>query len=287
MVYNREEEVYYTDKPNKSLFFLYRTIPGRVILKVAISKPVSKLGGLYMNSPFSKYKIKRFIKKNKINMDDYPKIKYKSFNQFFVREIMAGKRPMKGKVSDLLSPADAKLTVYPINDETVLNVKNSKYTISEIIKDKKIANEFKNGLCLVFRLSVDDYHHYHFIDDGFVISTKKIKGVLHTVNPITYKSHKVFSENSRECSILETKHFGTIIQVEVGALMVGKIKNIPNIKTFKRGDEKGYFCFGGSTVIMLFKENTIKLDDDIVKNSKENIETKVKLGEHIGSKIRG
>ena len=286
MIYNREEETYYKDKPNKSLYFLYRTIPGRVILKVAISKPISKLGGLYMNSPFSKYKIKKFIRKNKINMDDYPKIKYKSFNQFFVREIMEGKRPFKGRKTDLVSPADAKLTVYLIDDETVLNVKNSKYTIAEIIKNKKIAEDYKNGLCLVFRLSVDDYHHYHFIDDGNIVETKKIKGVLHTVNPITYKKHKVFSENAREYSILETKNFGQVIQVEVGALMVGKIKNIPNITSFKRGDEKGYFCFGGSTVIMLFKENTIKIDNDILENSKNDIETKIKLGEKIGCKIK-
>ena len=286
MIYSREEDCYIKDKPNKSLYFLYRTIPGRVILKVAISKPVSKLGGLYMNSPFSKYKIKRFIKKNKINMDDYPKIKYKSFNQFFVREIMDGKRPFKGKKTDLLSPADSKVTAYTIDENTVLNVKNSKYTIAEIIKNKKIAEEYKNGLCLVFRLSVDDYHHYHFIDDGTILEHHKIRGVLHTVNPITYKSHKVFSENAREYAILDTKTFGKVVQIEVGALMVGKIKNIPGIENFKRGDEKGYFCFGGSTVIMLFKENTIKLDDDIVKNSKENIETKVKLGEHIGSKIK-
>ncbi len=284
MIYSREEECFIKDKPNKSLYFLYRTIPGRVILKVAISKPVTKIGGLYMNSPFSKYSIKRFIKKNKINMDDYPKIKYKSFNQFFVREIMEGKRPFKGKKTDLLAPADSKVTAYKIDENTILNVKNSKYTIAEIIKNKKIAEEYKNGICIVFRLSVEDYHHYHFIDDGKIISTKKIKGVLHTVNPITYKTHKVFSENARECTIMETKTFGKIVQIEVGALMVGKIKNIPNIAEFKRGDEKGYFCFGGSTVIILFKENTIELDDDIVKNSKENIETKVKLGEHIGIK---
>ena len=284
MIYSREEEILIKDKPNKSLYFLYRTIPGRVILKVAISKPVTKIGGLYMNSPFSKYSIKRFIKKNKINMEDYPKIKYKSFNQFFVREIADGKRPFKGKKNDLLAPADSKVTAYKIDENTILNVKNSKYTITEIIKDKKIAEEYKNGLCIVFRLSVEDYHHYHFIDDGKIISTKKIKGVLHTVNPITYKTHKVFSENARECTIMDTKTFGKVVQIEVGALMVGKIKNIPGIKEFKRGDEKGYFCFGGSTVIMLFKENTIELDEDIIKNSKDNIETKVKLGEHIGIK---
>lgn len=283
MIYNREKDLYYSEKNRLALKFFYKTIPGRILLKLAITKPVSKIGGLYMDSPLSKFSIKRFIRKNNIDMTDYKEVKYKSFNQFFIREIKATKRPITKDYKNLIAPADSRLTAYKIDDDTRLNVKNSVYTVEEILKDKKLAKEYKNGYCLVFRLAVDDYHHYHFIDDGKVLGNKKIKGVLHTVSPITHKKDKVFSENNREYSILETENFGQVVQVEVGALMVGKIKNKKKPE-FKRGEEKGYFCFGGSTIIMLFKENTIKLDEDILSNSEKHIETKIKLGEKVGRK---
>lgn len=281
MIYNREKDIYYSEKKGLALKFFYKTIPGRILLKIAITKPVSQIGGLYMDSPLSKFSIKRFIRKNNIDMNDYPEEKYKSFNHFFTRKIKVTKRPITKDFKNLIAPADSRLTAYKIGEDTRLNVKNSIYTVEEILKDKKLAAEYKNGYCLVYRLAVDDYHHYHFIDDGKVVGGKKIKGVLHTVSPITNKKDKVFSENHREYSILETKNFGKVIQVEVGALMVGKIKNKKK-KEFKRGEEKGYFCFGGSTIIMLFKENTIKLDEDILTNSKKHIETKIKLGEKVG-----
>lgn len=282
MIYNREKDYYYTEKGQIALKFFYKTIPGRILLKLAITKPVSMIGGLYMSSYFSKFNINRFIRKNKINMEDYPKMRYKSFNHFFTRDIKNGKRPINKDLKNLIAPADSRLTAYKIDENTRLKVKNSVYTVSEIIKNKELAEEYKNGYCLVYRLAVDDYHHYHFIDNGKIVGNKKINGVLHTVSPLTNKRDKVYSENNREYSILETENFGKVIQVEVGALMVGKIKNKKNIVDFERGQEKGYFCFGGSTIIMLFKENTIKLDDDILENSNKQIETKIKLGEKVG-----
>ena len=284
MIYNRDTKTYYQTDSNKFLKFLYNTFLGRIILKITILKPISLLGGLYMNSFFSKFKIKRFIRNNNIDMSDYPKIKYKSFNDFFIRRIDTDKRKIDKDNNSLIAPADSKLIVYPIDQNLILNIKNSKYMLKDILKDDKLALEYQNGYCLVFRLSVDDYHHYHFIDDGKVLSNKKIKGFFHTVNPIVYDKYKVFCENFREVTVLDTKNFGKIVQIEVGALMVGKIKNISNIKTFKKGAEKGYFCFGGSTIILLIKENTCVIDKDILTNSKQEIETKIKLGEKIGTK---
>jgi len=117
---------------------------------------------------------------------------------------------------------------------------------------------------------------------GVLKDKKVINGCLHTVGPIASKRYKVYSENHREYSVLAMKNFGEIIQIEVGALLVGKIKNHP-VTTFNRGDEKGYFCFGGSTIVLLFKGNTIKVDEDIISYSQKGIETKVKMGEKIGS----
>lgn len=171
--------------------------------------------------------------------------------------------------------------VYEIDDDLKMNIKNSIYTVGELLNDEKLSREYKNGTCLIFRLTVDDYHRYCFIDDGSLKYRKVINGRLHTVGPISSKRYKVYSENNREYSVLKTRNFGKVIQIEVGALLVGKIKN-HSIKVFKKGDEKGYFCFGGSTIVLLFKEKVIKMDEDILEYSKAGIETKIKMGEKIG-----
>ena len=129
---------------------------------------------------------------------------------------------------------------------------------------------------------MDNYHRYMYLDDGILVSNKKIKGKLHTIRPISNK-YNVYCTNSREISILNTKNFGQVVQVEVGAMLVGKIQNNKNIE-FSKLQEKGYFDFGGSTIIQLFKKNAIVLDEDIIKMSKDNIETKVEIGMKIGGR---
>ncbi len=282
-IVNRKDKEKYTEKSPLPATILYKTIIGGVVLAFATRKTVSKVSSIYMNSKSSVKRIDKFIKKNKINMDDYPKREYLSFNDFFTRKILKNKRPFSKKQNDLISVADSKLLVYEINDKTEMIIKNKKYTLKELLRDKNLAGEYKGGLCLVFRLTVDDYHRYSFVDDGNVIKSKKINGILHTVGPIAFRRYKVFKENQREYSVLNTKNFGKVIQMEVGALMVGKIVNY-NIEKFHRGDEKGYFLFGGSTVVLIFKKDIVEIDEDILKNSSVGIETKVKLGETIGKK---
>lgn len=283
-IVNRKNNESYIEKSPKSAAILYRSLIGAFVLVFATRKTVSKASSLYMNSKYSKKRIDKFIKKNNIDMSDYPKKNYSSFNDFFTRKIKNGKRNFSYNDRDLCSVADSKLLVYEINDNLEMNIKGKKYTTKELLRDKDLASEYKNGYCLVFRLTVDDYHRYSFVDDGNLIKSKKINGILHTVGPIAFKRYKVFKENQREYSLLQTKNFDKVIQMEVGALMVGKIVN-HDIKQFKRGEEKGYFLFGGSTVILLFKENIVKIDDDILLNSKYGLETKVKLGEVIGKRV--
>ena len=280
-IVNREEKKKYTEKSPISATVLYKTLLGGVVLAFATRKTVSKASSIYMNSKASTKRIDKFIKKNNINMSDYPKREYLSFNDFFTRKIKDGKRPFSNKAEDLNAIADSKLLVYPVNEKTEMLIKGKKYTLKDLLRDKKLAQEYKGGTCLVFRLTVDDYHRYSFVDDGILIRSKKINGILHTVGPVAFKRYKVFKENQREYSVLNTKNFGDVIQMEIGALMVGKIVN-HDIKKFKRGDEKGYFLFGGSTVVLLLKKDVVEIDSDIVLNSKLGIETKVKLGEVIG-----
>lgn len=272
------------DTNAKSVQFLYNNFFGRIILKVATRPFISKLNGIRYSKKRSAKIIDKFVLKNEIDMSEYPVKEYSSFNDFFTREIIKEKRPISNKKDDLISPCDSLLTVYRISDDLTFKLKNSIYTVSELLRDEELAKKYNDGYLLLFRLTVRDYHHYCFIDDGAREEYKKIDGVLHTVNPIACKKVKVYSENSREYGVLHLNNFGDVIHMEVGALMVGKIKN-RDVKEFKRGDEKGYFEFGASTIIMLFEKDKIKIDEDILTQSMNDIETRVKYGETIGKSL--
>ena len=276
----------YKENTNKLLNFLYNTSIGRFILKPLVCNSFfSNLVAKFMDCSASKIIIKPFVKKNKINLEDYEKEKFKSFNDFFVRKIKSNKRLIIKDEKSFISPCDGKLTCYKIDEKLLFDVKNSKYSVSSITNDKKNSNKYKDGYVLVFRLSPDDYHRYCFVDDGKIINNYKISGLFHTVNPIVYDKHMVFKENTRECTVLKTNNFGIITYVEVGALLVGKIKNIKNSGVVCKGEEKGFFMYGGSTIVLLIENGKIKIDDDILCNSKNKCETIVKYGEKIGYKL--
>ena len=283
MIYKRNNNAYIEEKESLLLKILYNTFLGRLILKIFTYRWFTNLGGLILNSRFSKIFIKSFIRKNRIDMNEYIQTDYKSFDDFFTRKIKKDRRKLNKDNSILISPCDSKLSIYNITTDQTFKIKNSIYTVAELLDDPKLAKKYNGGYCLVFRLCVDDYHHYHYIDDGILQETKIIRGKFHTVRPIAHKKVKVFSENTREWNLLKTKNFGDIIQIEVGAMMVGKICNLKK-QTFKKGDEKGYFRFGGSTVALLFEKNKIVLDEDIMRENELGNEIQVKLFEKIGTK---
>ncbi|MDD8049533.1 MAG: phosphatidylserine decarboxylase [Thomasclavelia sp.] len=268
---------------NNLLDTLYSTSLGRCALKILTCKFVSVIGGLYMSSPLSTAHINSFIKNNDIDMTQYEEKRYHSYNDFFTRKIKTGKRYIDQDYSVLISPADSKLTYYPIEEDCKFTVKNTVYNVSDFLEDEQLAKEYNGGSLLIFRLTVDDYHRYCFIDDGSIILNKYIPGVFHTVNPIANDYYPIYKTNSREVSIINTENFGEIAYVEVGAMMVGRIEN-HKIEYGKKGMEKGFFKFGGSTIVLLLKKDQIRLDSDIISNSKNNIETRVLYGERIGVK---
>lgn len=283
-IYDRKLKKIIEEPDQNELYvkLLYNNFIGRSLVKFVLVKPVvSKINGKRYSNSRSVKMIPKFIKKNEINMEDYLVQNYKSFNEFFTRQIIPEKRPIEKASEVLISVADSLLSVYKISDDLTFKIKNSYYTVSELIQNEELAQKYRDGYCLIFRLTVRDYHHYCFLDKGTSSETFKIDGVLHTVNPIAGKKVKVYKENSREWSILKTENFGNVIQVEVGALFVGKIKNNYK-KSFDKGEEKGYFEFGGSTVILLLEKDKVIIDEDIMENSLKDIETRVKYGERIG-----
>lgn len=283
-VVNRQgQELKVNQSQNRLLKLLYSHFLGRCALKVLTLPFITHIGGLYMNSRLSKRQIQPFIQNHHIDMNQYEKQDYRCYNDFFTRQIKKEARPICHDHYALIAPADSKLTYYRIGEDTKLWIKDTMYSLSDLLGNHELAQQYDGGTCLVFRLSVDDYHRYCFIDDGSKEEDVYIKGVFHTVNPIANDYYPIYKQNSRSYSLLHTLHFDDVIYMEVGAMMVGKIVN-HSLDSFCRGDEKGYFEFGGSTIVVLLKKDIVEIDEDIVSHSLHHDETRVLMGEKIGMK---
>ena len=258
------------------LRFLYRTVPGRILLRLLSARWVSSLAGAFLSSRGSRFLIKPFVKSNGINLSEYISDNFSCFNDCFSRKIKPEKRPFSDAPGDLCSPCDGLLSAYTIEKNTVFPVKQTSFTVDRLLGDADEAEKFYGGTCLVIRLCVDNYHRYAFFDSGNVLSSRFIPGKLHTVRPIALEKVPVFTENCRECTLLETDNFGICAYIEVGAMLVGKIKNRA-VSAFRRGEEKGTFLYGGSTVILLFAKDSVSVREEYFNCP----ELPVKMGEKL------
>lgn len=263
---------------------LYESIWGRIVLKVLIHPWISRMGGAFLNTSISKILIAPFVKSHNLFPEQWEKKEFTSYNDFFTRRLKEECRPITLEKECFISPCDGKLTVYPIEKNGRFHIKHTGYTIHSLLRNKKLAQRYQEGYALVFRLTVDDYHRYCYVADGVKSSNYHIPGVFHTVNPIANDVEPIYKENTREYTLIHTENFGTVLQMEVGAMMVGKIHNYHGAGSIKRGQEKGRFEFGGSTIVLLVEQGKLSIDCDIMKNSKDGYETIVRMGETIGKK---
>ncbi len=286
MIKDRSGNIIAADfEQEKALSFLYSNRFGRILTKLLCRRFVSNLGKFYMESPLSKPRISKLVKRHNINMSDYEEREFSSFNEFFIRKLAPGKRTVDEDPSSVISPADSKLTVYDIGEDSVYRIKGCDYSITDLLGgDRETAELFFGGKCFIYRLTVDNYHRYCYPDDGIEKFHRFIPGILHTVNPIATSRVDVYGKNCRELTLLDTKNFGSVAFIEVGAMMVGRINNHHPETEFTRGEEKGYFSFGGSTIVVLYKKDTVELDADIAENSRTETETTVLFGERVAKK---
>ena len=275
------------DKAKESgvLRFLYHNAFGRILLRLLIARWVSKLCGAFLSSRLSKPLIGRFVRNNGIDLNEFEADNFRCFNDCFCRKIKEGGRPIPQDEQVLFSPCDGLLSAYRIQADTVLPVKQSAYTVASLLQDETLAKQYHDGTCLVFRLCVNHYHRYCYPTNGVKGENVFIKGKLHTVRPIALEARPVFVENCREYTVLHTENFGDVTQIEVGALMVGRIVNNYKSGKFPRGAEKGRFEFGGSTIVVLLEKDRAVLDAELFENTAADKETIVRCGEKIGSKI--
>lgn len=266
-----------------ALRLLYGSVPGRMLLRGLTARPVSRAVGRFMDSGLSRPLIRPFIRRSNIRMSDYVPMRYKSFNAFFCRPIRKELRPLPTEAGAFMAPCDGLLSAYRVTDGLVLPIKQSRYTIAGFLGGDEAAGRFRDGVCLVFRLCVNHYHRYAYADDGRVVKRRFLPGELHTVRPVALAALPVFTRNCREYMLLETAHFGTLAQIEVGALLVGKIENYKTAgMRFRRGEEKGRFLYGGSTVVLLLEKDRVRLGEALFENTERGLETPVILGEILG-----
>ena len=284
-VWNRKELIEVPEVGLGAIRFVYDTAFGRILAKTILCRKfVSSFYGAWQKSRFSRGKTAKFIRQYEIDLSDCTAQEFPNFNAFFTRR----RRVYVDQTGagELPAIADSKLLALPIDGEQIFYIKGVPYTVEELLEDRTLAKEYEGGLCLIFRLAPDDYHRYVFPDAAVPEAPVQIKGVLHTVNPIAAEM-KVYRRNTRCYQLLHTATFGDVIQMEVGALLVGKIRNDSHAgHSVEKLQEKGYFEYGGSTVILLLKRDTVQMDGDILEYSAQGIETKVRIGEKIGAVSR-
>ncbi len=268
-----------------SLRVLYGTKGGRVLLKGFINPTASDLMGKFMSSKASSALVPGFVRRTGIDMSRYEPKKYRTYNEFFTRKL-ASPPEFSSDPAAFCSPCEGFVTAYRISENSVFEIKDTDYSISDLLCSKKLSDTYTGGTCVIFRLAVHNYHRYCFFDGGHAHRTHSVTGCLHTVQPIAFEHFDVYKHNSREYTVMDTDNFGLVTQIEVGAMFVGRIVNYPATAEFKRGQEKGYFEFGGSTVILLFRPGTVSIDKNIAENSLRSIETPVEIGQRIGTALR-
>ena len=263
---------------------LYRTPSGRMLARLLAAPFLSRAAGAFMDSRLSRPFIRRFARSNRIDLSEAAAAdfgSYRSFNDFFTRRLRPGARPLQGGQNTLVSPCDGLLSVFPISPVSRFEIKGSAYTLQDLLQDGEAAQTFQGGLCLVFRLTPSHYHRYTFPCDGEILQTRRIPGIYHTVRPGALEKVKVFRTNTREWALLKTD-FGLICQMEVGAMLVGRIANAKTRGAFTKGDEKGFFEFGGSTIVLLMQKDALDLDSRWQTPN----EMPIRAGEALGEKMR-
>ena len=266
--------------------FLYHKPVGRALLKWLTRPALSRRAGQFLDSRASRFLIPWFIRWNHLDLRDFRREAWPSFNAFFVRRLRPGARPVDQTPSHLIAPCDGLLTVYPIRRDLILTIKGVPYTLGDLLRSRRLAQAYAGGQCLLFRLTPSHYHRYCYPDTGQKSPNRVVPGILHTVQPVAAEVYPIYRQNCREYTVLRTEHFGDMVFLEVGAMLVGRICNENRGRgRFVRGQEKGRFEFGGSTILLLLKAGAVEILPEIRQASARGQEFPVRMGACIGEKL--
>lgn len=290
--FDRESKETKTEKVygEKFVEWLYQSSLGKGIAPVLVGKTVSQLYGVYQDTQMSASKVAPFVEKFDINLSEYTPNQaheFRSFNDFFIRRFRDGVRNFPEEKGQMGAFCEARYFGYEsFDDEATIPVKGHQLRPLDLLGRRKWSPYFEGGPLVIARLCPVDYHRYHFPDKGEVLESYPVHGKYHSVNPLALKSRPdIFITNERHVSILQTENFGKLAYIEVGAICVGKIVQSYKGSEFERGQEKGYFLFGGSTVIVLGEPGRWRPSEDILQYTKNGKETYIKLGDTLGDVV--
>ena len=285
--YSREmesEQVY----GEKFLHWTYNNPLGKISLHSFVKRPFfSRWYGQRMDRPSSQKKILPFIKQYQTDVSelaDAPS-SYQSFNEFFYRKLKKSARPISEE--PVVFPADGRhLGFEKISDIKGVFIKGQKFDLDILLDNKQLSQKYAHGSLVLSRLCPVDYHRFHFPVAGKTSNTTMINGPLFSVSPIALSKNLTYLwQNKRTITEIETPDMGKVLSMEIGATCVGTIQQTFQPDThIKKGDEKGYFAFGGSSTITIFEPGTVRLSDDLLANSQKQIETYARMGDSMGQR---
>jgi phosphatidylserine decarboxylase len=276
-----------------SLRFLYGTRRGRLLLPLATSRLLPELMALSRRRRRSAASIPAFCAEYGVALDDVVRPPatdrhphgWTSFADFFVRDWAPGARPVPDDPATLISPADGKVLVGPIDADCRLQIKGVSYALADLLGGDSMAGRFAGGTWFVVRLTVDDAHRYLHVASGRCVARGRAGRALHTVGPWG-RGRPVLVSNRRWYTVHDTEAHGLVAQIEVGAILVGRVRN-HDCSTCRRGTPKGRFELGGSTIVVLCQRGAVVPDPDLVSWSTQGVETRVHAGEQIAVAVGG
>jgi len=270
------------------LRWIYGSLSGRLALHAVAKRGFfSRWYGWRMDRAASRAKVAPFIQNFRVDPGEFADApeSFRTFNEFFYRKLKPGARLIAGDARTAVFPADGRhLGFADVSRMEGIFVKGAVFSLGELLRDRELAERFQRGSMVLSRLCPVDYHRYHFPVGGLATEPRLVNGWLYSVSPIALRRNiRIFTENKRAITRIESPEFGTVLMLEVGATNVGSFEYTytPNTRVAK-GAEKGYFKFGGSSTITLFEPGRVKLDADLLVHTAERRELYARMGDRLG-----
>lgn len=299
------DKIYYIDRKSQKkecevvyggafLFLLYgdsflSKIFSVILTPLIVKIPFfSKMYGVLQNRKKSRKKVRPFIERFHVDASEFEKKidEFSSFNDFFYRKLKPSARPLIKNPNVAALPADGRYLFFKnINHFDEFYIKGKKFALESFLQSKTLAKQYENGSMVIARLCPTDYHRFHFPINCVPNEPRLINGDLYSVNPIALRKRlEILVENKRYLTLLQSDLFKEVAFVEIGATFVGSVfpSFTPHIP-YKKGDEKGYFAFGASMIVLLFQKGVIEFDADLIEATSKKIEIKALVGQSMGT----
>lgn len=272
------------------LRWTYETAGGQLALAAVVRRAFfSRWFGWRMNRPASRARIVPFVRDYGLDPTEFaePLENYGTFNAFFSRRLRLGARPITAPPADPVFPADGRhLGIDDVAAADQFYAKGQRFDLETLVADDALARRFAGGTMVISRLCPVDYHRFHFPVGGRAGAPVFLDGPLYSVSPIALRRRLAcLVENKRARTLIETDALGGVLVFEIGATCVGTIVHTAGAGVVQRGDEKGYFAFGGSCVITLFERGRVRLADDLRAAAADGRELYARVGDALGTAV--